>query len=93
MRLRFRVLDANQTRAQKIQAGLCSSLRAHGIEADVCQVFEHLELSRAGLVKTPALEMNGVVIEQGRDLTPDLLDDICRRLVRARTKLGTRGDR
>ncbi|NNL75244.1 MAG: hypothetical protein HKO68_02775 [Desulfobacterales bacterium] len=87
MQIIFRILDFDFHRAQRVEMQLLSSIRAHGIEAHVYQVLEHLEISRTGVTSLPALELNGIILYQGVPLTEELLDDVCLRLVTAKEKL------
>jgi hypothetical protein len=90
MKTTFRILDTDHKRARRAEAQLRTSLKAYRIEARVHQVFEHLEFSRRGLQKLPALEFNGIVISQGQELSGDFLDDFCSRFIAARKKIDAR---
>jgi len=83
LRIVFRILDTDYQRAQRAETRLLSCLKTHRIEGRVGQVFEELEFSRLGLADLPALELNGIVLCQGQDLTKEFLDDVCDRLSRA----------
>ncbi|MBI4763653.1 MAG: hypothetical protein HY787_03495 [Deltaproteobacteria bacterium] len=90
MKIVFRIMDTDASRAQRAETLLYATMRTNGIEGRVGQVFEHLEFSRMGLKDLPALELNGFVLSQGRPLSEELLADICWRLAEARQKIDVR---
>jgi hypothetical protein len=48
MKVVFRIMDTDASRAQRAETMLYALLRSNGIEGRVGQVFEHLEFSRMG---------------------------------------------
>lgn len=82
----FQILDTEARRAQRVEMQLLSSMKTHGIAGRVHLVFEQLEFSRRSLKNLPALALNGVTLFQGRQLTEDLLNDVCLRLAKAQKK-------
>lgn len=88
MEIIFRIFDTDYERAQKVESFLSSGLKARGIKGKVHLAFEYLEFSRMGLKSIPALEMNGVVLFQGRDLSSGLLDNVLKRLADAQRRMG-----
>ncbi len=93
MNIIFRVLDRNHGRAQRAERELLTALKAHGLTGQVQVVYETLEFSRLGLTELPGLDLNGLVLCQGRELEPDFVDDLCRRLARAKRELKYRNEK
>ena len=78
MHLIFRILDLDVPRQKRAEINLQGLVRTHGLDADIYLVHDFLELGRLGVAdKLPALELNGIIISSRRELTEDLLEDIC----------------
>ena len=90
MELVFRILDRDHLRAARAETDLLGAMKAHGLEGRVYSVYETLEFSRLGVTELPALELGGVVLIQGRELEPDRLDNLCRRMAEARREMDRR---
>jgi hypothetical protein len=81
MHLIFRILDLDVPRPKKAELNLQRLVKAHGIDADIYLVHDFLEFGRLGVAdKMPTLEVNGVIVSVGRNLTEAMLENICRRL-------------
>ncbi len=81
MHLIFRILDLDVPRQKKAEIILQGFARLYELNPDIYLVHDFLELGRLGVAdKLPALELNGVIISSKRELTENLLEDICRQL-------------
>ena len=83
MRLIFRILDLDVSRLKESERLLRRLVRARGMSVDIYLINDFLELGRVGVAdRLPALEVNGVIMNAGRDLTETMLDQLLSRLKR-----------
>lgn len=91
MQIVFRIFDKDVNRAQWTESILHESMKANKIEGRVCQVCCLQEFGRQGVKKLPALELNGIMVSQGKPLTESILAETCSRLAYALQKMGRTG--
>ena len=88
MQIVFRIFDKDENRAQLTESILYESMKANKIEGKVSQVCCLQEFGRQGVKQLPALELNGMILSQGKHLTKAILTDTCDRLAYALQKMG-----
>ena len=88
MQIVFRIFDKDENRAQLTESILYESMKANKIEGKVSQVCCLQEFGRQGVKQLPALELNGMMLSQGKPLTKAILADTCDRLAYALQKMG-----
>jgi hypothetical protein len=87
MQIVFRIFDRDESRAQQIESMLYAGMKASQIEGKVCQVCCLQEFGRQGVKQLPALELNDIILSQGKPLTEAMLSDTCARLAYAIKKM------
>ncbi len=87
----FRIFDKDTNRAQWTESILYESMKANKIEGKVSQVCCLQEFGRQGVKQLPALELNGMMLSQGKPLTEATMAETCTRLAYALQKMGKAG--
>lgn len=71
--MKIRVLGQDPARCSALHAHTCEALERLGLHADVVDEFDPVKIAMAGVVMTPALDVDGHVIVKGRVPSVDQL--------------------
>jgi small redox-active disulfide protein 2 len=68
--LKVEILGTGCKKCQQLEANAKSALAALNLEADIAHITDTMEIIKRGVMKTPALVVNGKVLSQGKVLEP-----------------------
>ncbi len=68
--LKVEILGTGCKKCQQLEANTNAALDHRQLEAEVAHITDTLEIVKRGVMKTPALVVNGQVLSQGKVLEP-----------------------
>ncbi len=68
--LKIEILGTGCKKCQQLEANVKEAIVAHNLEADIDHITDTMEIVKHGVMKTPALVINGKVLSQGKVLEP-----------------------
>jgi small redox-active disulfide protein 2 len=68
--LKIEILGTGCKKCQQLEANAKTSIATRNLEADVAHITDTMEIVKRGVMKTPALVVDGKVLSQGKVLEP-----------------------
>lgn len=68
--LKVEILGTGCKKCQQLEANAKAAIANHHLEADVAHITDTMEIIKRGVMKTPALVIDGKVLSQGKVLEP-----------------------
>ncbi|MEB3883674.1 thioredoxin family protein [Lyngbya sp. CCY1209] len=69
--VKIEVLGTGCKKCHQLEANAKEAIAALNLEAEVVHITEPLKIAERGVMKTPALVVDNVVVSQGKLLTPE----------------------
>ncbi|MGC9525087.1 MAG: thioredoxin family protein [Limnospira sp.] len=69
--VKIEVLGTGCKKCHQLEANAKEAIAALNLEAEVLHITEPLKIAERGVMKTPALVVDNVVVSQGKLLTPE----------------------
>nr|WP_069967260.1 MTH895/ArsE family thioredoxin-like protein [Desertifilum tharense]OEJ75260.1 hypothetical protein BH720_11130 [Desertifilum tharense IPPAS B-1220] len=73
MVMKVEILGTGCQKCQQLEANAKSAIAALNLEAEVLHITEVSEIVKRGIMRTPALAINGQVVSQGKVLEPNVI--------------------
>ena len=71
--LKVEILGTGCKKCQQLEANAKMAIDNRQLEAEVAHITDTMEIVKRGVMKTPALVVNGQVLSQGKLLEPDAI--------------------
>lgn len=71
--LKVEILGTGCKKCQQLEANAKVAIGNRQLEAEVAHITDTMEIVKRGVMKTPALVVNGQVLSQGKLLEPDAI--------------------
>lgn len=68
--VKIEVLGTGCKKCQQLEANAKEAIASLNIEAEILHITEPMKIAERGVMKTPALVINGMVVSQGKIPTP-----------------------
>ena len=68
--LKIEILGTGCKKCQQLEANAKTAIATCNLEADVAHITDTMEIVKRGVMKTPALVVDGKVLSQGKVLEP-----------------------
>lgn len=69
--VKIEVLGTGCQKCQQLEANAKEAIASLNMEAEVLHITEPIKIAERGVMKTPALVINDVVVSQGKVATPE----------------------
>lgn len=69
--VKIEVLGTGCQKCQQLEANAKEAIASLNMEAEVLHITEPIKIAERGVMKTPALVINDVVVSQGKVVTPE----------------------
>lgn len=69
--LKLEILGSGCQKCQQLEANVKSAIAALNIEAEVSHIKDPIDIAKRGVMKTPALAINGQVVSKGKVISAD----------------------
>ncbi|BAI90444.1 MULTISPECIES: thioredoxin family protein [Oscillatoriales] len=69
--VKIEVLGTGCKKCQQLEANAKEAIASLNIDAEVLHITEPIKIAERGVMKTPALVINDVVVSQGKVATPE----------------------
>ncbi len=70
MTLKVEILGTGCKKCHQLEANTKEAIAHRQLEADIAHITDTMEIVKRGVMKTPALVVNGKVLSQGKVLEP-----------------------
>lgn len=74
--LKVEILGTGCKKCHQLEANTKTAIASLGLEAEVSHITDTMEIVKRGVMKTPALVVNGKVLSQGKLLEPTALEGL-----------------
>lgn len=76
MTLKIEILGTGCKKCQQLEANAKAAIANRHLEAEVAHITDTMEIVKRGVMKTPALVVDGKVLSQGKVLDPQEIEPL-----------------
>lgn len=74
--LKVEILGTGCKKCHQLEANTKEAIAALNLEAEVFHITDTMEIVKRGVMKTPALVVNGKIVSQGKVIEPDQIQSL-----------------
>ena len=75
-KLKVEILGTGCKKCHQLEANAQEAVTAQNLDAEIIHITDTMEIIKRGVMKTPALMVNGKVLSQGKVLAPKEIESL-----------------